>query len=145
MRTTVRELKAAHKRNMDTLTEDFLKERAKKDEKIAELTKENAKITFETTEGFSKLVATIGERDAQIRALTLQATIMASEAEANMAKFIEVENSRDVQAHLAGQNQKEADDREKENEALRFEFQELYDERATLLAALKRIVREGED
>lgn len=112
--------------------------------KIADLTKENAKIAHQATEGFQKLTEIIGQKDNEIRALTLQATIMNSEAEANMARFIEVENSRDVQAHLADLNQKKAEDQEKESGALRFEFEELYDERATLLAALKRIVREEE-
>jgi ABC-type transporter Mla subunit MlaD len=142
MRTTVRELKAAHKRNMDTLTDDFLRERAKDAAKIDALTKENAKIAFDATEGFNKLVASIGERDNQIRTLTTQATILQSDLEAAAGKFVEVENSRDVYKHLEAERVKVIAGLTKEIGGLEGDVGELKDERATLMAALKRIVRE---
>jgi phage I-like protein len=132
------------KANVKTVLLDALRDRTRAAEKLADLTKENAKITFEARTGFEKLIATVGERDTQIRALTLQATIMNSEAEANMARFIEVENSRDVHAHLADLNQKKAEETEKKLEGLEFSFSDVRDERDTLMAALRRIVREEE-
>lgn len=108
--------------------------------KIEAMTKESARFQHEATEGFNKLVATIGERDQQIRALTTQATILRSDLEAAAERFQNLENDRDVQKHLAESRGKRVEELEFEEDAISKVVASLQDDRATLMAALRRVL-----
>ena len=91
---------------------------------------ELAELSTNLKKAVEQSLSIVHERDAEIRKLTAEALIRASDFETVGARFVELENERDVLSHVVRELRPKAE-----------ELSAVKDNCETLMAALKRLTR----